>query len=80
LRRPTSATQALGTLDVNGRLEAAGRVVPVEFEAVTQRVDRELRIAATTTVDRDHLGKSSGQLGLILPAKVRVTARFVPGG
>jgi polyisoprenoid-binding protein YceI len=69
-----------GTLYVNGRLEAGGKVVPVEFDASVQRVDQEVRIAATATVDRHQLGKSSGQLGLILPAKVHVTARFGPGG
>jgi polyisoprenoid-binding protein YceI len=69
-----------GTLYVNGRLEAAGKVVPVEFDAAVQRVDQELRIAATATVDRHQLGKSSGQLGLILPARVHVRARFGPGG
>jgi polyisoprenoid-binding protein YceI len=69
-----------GTLYVNGRLEAAGKVVPVEFDAAVQRVDQELRIEATATVDRHQLGKGSGQLGLILPARVHVTARFRPGG
>lgn len=69
-----------GTLYVNGRLEAAGKVVPVEFDAAVRRVDQELRIAATATLDRHQLGKSSAQLGLILPARVHVTARFGPGG
>jgi polyisoprenoid-binding protein YceI len=69
-----------GTLYVNGRLEAAGKVVPVDFDAAVQRVDQELRIEATATVDRHQLGKGSGQLGLILPARVHVTARFRPGG
>jgi polyisoprenoid-binding protein YceI len=69
-----------GTLYVNGRLEAAGKVVPVEFDAAVQRVDQELQIAATATVDRHQLGKPSGQLGLILPARVHVRARSGPSG
>jgi polyisoprenoid-binding protein YceI len=68
-----------GTLYVNGRLEAVGKVVPVEFDAAVQRDDQELRIAATATVDRHQLGKSSGQLRLILPARVHVRARFGAG-
>jgi polyisoprenoid-binding protein YceI len=69
-----------GTLYINGRLEAAGNVVPVEFDAAVHRVDQELRIAATATVDRHQRGKSIGQFGLILPARVHVRARFWPGG
>ena len=68
------------TLYVDGRLEAAGKVVPVQFEAAVQRVDQELQIEATATVDRNQLGRSGGQFGLILPARVHVRARFGPGG
>jgi len=69
-----------GTLDVTGRLEAAGKVVPVEFRAAVRRLDRELEITATATVDRHQLGKNGGRLGLMLPAKVHVRARFGAGG
>jgi polyisoprenoid-binding protein YceI len=69
-----------GTLYVTGQLEAAGKVVPVEFDAAVQRVEQELRIVATATVDRQDLGRSSGQLGLILPATVHVRALFGPVG
>jgi hypothetical protein len=55
---------------------AAGNVVPVQFDAAVQRVDQELQIAATATVDRHQLGKSGSQFGLILPARVHVLARF----
>jgi polyisoprenoid-binding protein YceI len=67
-----------GTLYVNGRLEAEGKIVPVEFDAVARHVDEELQIAATATVDQQQLGKSGSQLGLFLPAKVYVRVRFGP--
>jgi len=63
-----------GKLHVQGRLEAAGQVVPVEFDALVQRVDHGLQLEATATVDRHQLGKSGVQLGMILPATVRVIA------
>jgi len=65
-----------GTLNVDGRLEAAGKVVPVHFDAAVQRVAQELQIEATATVDRHQLGKSGRQFGLFLPARVHVRARF----
>jgi polyisoprenoid-binding protein YceI len=65
-----------GKLHVEGRLEATGKVVPVEFDAVVWRVDDGFRLEATATVDRQHLGKSGGQLGMILPATVHVRAHL----
>ena len=65
-----------GTLYVDDRLEAAGKVVPVQFDAAVRRIDQELQIEATATVDRHQLGKSGGQFALILPARVHVRARF----
>jgi polyisoprenoid-binding protein YceI len=65
-----------GKLHVEGRLEATGKVVPVEFDAVVQRVDHGLQMEAAATVDREHLGKSGGQLGMILPATVHVRAHL----
>ena len=65
-----------GKLHVEGRLEAAGKVVPVEFDAAVQRVDGGLELAAAAIVDRQHLGKTSGQLGMILPATVHVRAHL----
>jgi polyisoprenoid-binding protein YceI len=65
-----------GRLHVEGRLEATGKVVPVEFDAVVQRVDHGLQLEAAATVDRQHLGKSGGQLGMILPATVHVRAHL----
>ena len=72
--------QGDGMLSVTGQLEAADKIVPVEFDASVQRIDKELRMTATATVDRNQLGTSNGQLGLILPATVRVTALFRPAG
>src|SRR5262249_52960912 len=68
-----------GTLYVNGQVEAAEKVVPVEFVSTAQRVDQELQITATTTADRRQLGESSGQLALILPASVHVSLSLMPG-
>jgi polyisoprenoid-binding protein YceI len=68
-----------GKLHVEGRLESAGKVVPVEFDAVIQRVDDGLQLEAAATVDRQQLGRSGGQLGMILPAKVHVRAHLTGG-
>ena len=48
-------------LHVEGHLEAAGKVVPLEFDATVQQVDDGLEIEATTTVDQRQLGMSSGR-------------------
>jgi len=66
-----------GTLHVEGGLEAAGKVVPLEFDAIVKQVDDALEVEATTTVDQRQLGMSSGQLGMIRrPATLRVKARL----
>jgi polyisoprenoid-binding protein YceI len=66
-----------GVLRVEGRLEAAGKVVPLEFDASLQSVDRGLEIEATTTVDQRQFGMSSGRLGMIRPpATLHVKARL----
>ena len=65
-----------GMLHVEGRLEAAGKVVPLEFDANVQPVDDGLELEATTTVDQRQLGMSSGRLGMIRPpATLHVKAR-----
>jgi polyisoprenoid-binding protein YceI len=65
------------TLHVEGDLEAAGKVVPLEFDATVQQVDDVLEVEATTTVDQRQLGMSSGQLGMIRrPATLHVKARL----
>jgi polyisoprenoid-binding protein YceI len=65
-----------GKLHVEGRVEVTGKVVPVEFDAVVRRVDDGLQIEAAAMVDRQHLGETGGQLGMILPANVHVRARL----
>ena len=66
-----------GTLHVEGNLEAAGEVVPLEFDATMKQVDDVLEVEATTTVDQRQLGMSSGQLGMIRPpATLHVKARL----
>ena len=62
---------------IEGSLQAAGKVVPVEFDATVQLVDDSLEVEATTTVDHRQLGMSSGQLGMIRPpATLHVKARL----
>jgi polyisoprenoid-binding protein YceI len=56
-----------GMLQVEGDLEAAGKAVPLAFDATVVPVGRRLEIEATTTVDPRQLGMSSGQLGMIRP-------------
>ena len=68
-----------GKLHVEGRLEATGKVLPVEFDAVVQRADHGLQMEGAATVDRQQLGSSGGQLGMILPAKVHVRAHLTGG-
>jgi polyisoprenoid-binding protein YceI len=66
-----------GTLHVEGDLEAAGEVVPLEFDATVKQADDVLEVEATTTVDQRQLGMSSGQLGMIRPpATLHVKARL----
>jgi len=50
--------------------------VPVAFDAVVHRVDHGLQMDVAATVDGQQLGKRGGQLRLILPATVHVTARL----
>jgi len=65
-----------GALRVEGDLEAAGRVVPLAFDATVQQVADGLRIEATTTVDQARLGMSSGKAGMIRrPVTLHVDAR-----
>jgi polyisoprenoid-binding protein YceI len=65
-----------GTLHVEGSLEAAGEVVPLEFDAAVQQVDRGLRAEATTTVDPRRFGMKSGRFGYAPPATLHVKVRL----
>jgi polyisoprenoid-binding protein YceI len=66
-----------GYLHVVGRLEAAGKVVQLEFPATVQSVYDGSDVEATVTVDQSELGMSSGQLGMIRrPATLHVKARL----
>jgi polyisoprenoid-binding protein YceI len=64
-------------LHVVGRLEAAGKAVPLEFAATVQQLGDALEVEATTTVDQRRLGMSSGRLGMIRPpVTLHVRARL----
>jgi polyisoprenoid-binding protein YceI len=64
-------------LHVVGRLEAAGRSVLLEFPATLRPAGDALEVEATTTVDQQELGMSSGTFGMIRrPVTVRVRARL----
>jgi polyisoprenoid-binding protein YceI len=66
-----------GVLHVSGELEAAGRTVPLSFDATVRELGDELEIESTTTIDQRRLGMSSGMLGMIRPpATLHVTARL----
>ncbi len=66
-----------GTLHVQGRLEAAGKSVPVELDATVRQLAHGLEIETTTTLDQRRLGMSSGLLGMIRPpATLHVEARL----
>jgi polyisoprenoid-binding protein YceI len=66
-----------GLLRIARSLEAAGKVVPLEFDAAARQVDDAFEVEATTTVDQRQLGMSSGQLGMIRgPATLHVKARL----
>jgi polyisoprenoid-binding protein YceI len=66
-----------GTLHVEGGLEAAGTVVPLEFAATVRQFDDTLEVEMTTTIDQRRLGMSSGRLGMIRPpATLHVKARL----
>ena len=64
-------------LHVVGRLEAAGKSVLLEFPATMREVGDALEIGATTTVDQQEFGMSSGTVGMIRrPVTVHVKARL----
>jgi polyisoprenoid-binding protein YceI len=68
-----------GALQVEGMLQAAGKVVPLELFAAVHTVEGALEIETTTTVDPSLLGMTNGHLGMIRgPATLHVKARLIP--
>jgi polyisoprenoid-binding protein YceI len=66
-----------GMLRVEGRLEAAGTVMPLEFDAKVRQIGDDLEVEAATAVDHRGFGMSGGHLGMIRPpAKLHVKARL----
>jgi polyisoprenoid-binding protein YceI len=63
-----------GGLRVEGYLEAAGKTERVAFDAHMKPIEGGLELQAVAKVDR--LGRSADRLAFLLPATVRVTARF----
>jgi polyisoprenoid-binding protein YceI len=70
-----------GTLRVRGELEAAGKKVPLAFEAAVRVLDGELEAEATTLVDHRLLGMTLSPLGAVRsPSTLHVKARLTPSG
>jgi polyisoprenoid-binding protein YceI len=67
-----------GRLRVVGRLEAAGKVEPVAFDAAAKEVDGRLRLEAAVTIDRQRLGQGASGFAVFLPATVHLTLHFSP--
>ena len=68
-----------GKLWVDGELEAAGRRIPVSFEASRREVGAELELAAATTVDERLLGKAYGAVGALgAAASLHILVRLTP--
>jgi polyisoprenoid-binding protein YceI len=66
-----------GTLRVSGELEAAGKTVPLDFDATVRAIGDELEIEATTTVDHRLLGMTWSPLGAMRsPSRLHVKARL----
>ncbi|HET8651001.1 MAG TPA: YceI family protein [Gaiellaceae bacterium] len=67
-----------GRVRVRGELEAAGRRVPLTFDASVRLIDGDLELEATTTVDQSRFGMSDGPFRNVgRPAKLRVKTRLV---
>jgi len=68
-----------GKLWVEGELEAAGRTIPVSFEASRRDVGAELELEVSTPVDQRLLGMTYTALGTLrAPASVHVLVRLKP--
>ena len=56
-----------GTLMVRGDLEAAGKLVPLDFDATIREVDDHIEIEATTSIDQRLFGMTWSPLGTVRP-------------
>ena len=64
-------------LTVSGRLDAAGKSMPLNIDATLRRVDGELEVDATVHADQFELGMSHGMLGMIrTPSELIVRGRL----
>jgi polyisoprenoid-binding protein YceI len=65
-------------LKVTGTLKAAGKEIPVAFEASLRRVGDELEVSASTLADHRDLGMLWSPLGILrAPSKLIVQGRLV---
>jgi len=70
-----------GTLQVQGELEAAGRIVPLAFDATVRELDGELEAEATAQVDQRLFDMTWSPLGMVRsPSTLHVKARLTPEG
>lgn len=70
--------QGSGRAYVSGELEAAGKRVPLAFDASVRLIDGELELEATTTVDQSRFGMADGPLRNVRrPVTLRVKTRVV---
>jgi polyisoprenoid-binding protein YceI len=67
-----------GSVHVSGELEAAGKRVPLGFDASVRLIGGDVELEATTTVDQSLLGMRDGPLRNVRrPTTVRVKTRLV---
>jgi polyisoprenoid-binding protein YceI len=68
-------------LQVSGRLEAAGKSIPLEIDARLRRDGDELEIDAITLADQRQLGMTWSPLGILRsPSKLIVHGRLIRDG
>jgi YceI-like domain len=66
------------TLRVRGQLHAAGRQIPLAFDAKVREIGRDLEIEAVTEADHRELGMTWSPLGILrAPSKLIVRGRLV---
>jgi polyisoprenoid-binding protein YceI len=67
-----------GRAHVSGELEAAGKRVPISFDASVRLVDGDVELEATATVDQSRFGMGAGPLRNVRrPATLRVKTHLV---